>query len=151
MAIRLKAVSMPGAVFRSGGEGRPGYSFACNHLGSTHARGNGGGQPKAPRNVLGDQLEDCSAKPLTGFFRDGCCNKRVQAAPRSLASGFPCRRRVVQVYWLPSVRLNDLTRNTRWLDGAISNSTNKPKRFWFAATCPRNTLACFPLIKNVNF
>ena len=36
--------------------------------------GNGGGQPKAPRNVLGDRLEDCSMKPLTGFFRDRCCN-----------------------------------------------------------------------------
>jgi uncharacterized protein len=36
--------------------------------------GTGGGRPKAPRNVLGDRLEDCSMKPLTGFFRDGCCN-----------------------------------------------------------------------------
>ena len=25
-------------------------------------------------NVLGGQLETCSARPLTGFFRDGCCN-----------------------------------------------------------------------------
>jgi uncharacterized protein len=36
--------------------------------------GNGGGRPKGPRNVLGDRLEDCSMKPMTGFFRDGCCN-----------------------------------------------------------------------------
>ena len=36
--------------------------------------GNGGGRPQAPRNVLGDPLEDCSMKPITGFFRDGCCN-----------------------------------------------------------------------------
>jgi len=36
--------------------------------------GNGGGRPKAPRNVLGERLEDCSIKPMTGFFRDGCCN-----------------------------------------------------------------------------
>jgi uncharacterized protein len=36
--------------------------------------GNGGGRPNAPRNVRGDRLEDCSMKPLTGFFRDGCCN-----------------------------------------------------------------------------
>ena len=29
----------------------------------------------APRglNVLGGALKTCSAKPLTGFFRDGCC------------------------------------------------------------------------------
>lgn len=27
----------------------------------------------AERNVLGGELELCSAEPLTGFFRDGCC------------------------------------------------------------------------------
>lgn len=26
------------------------------------------------RNVLGGALLSCSKKPLTGFFRDGCCN-----------------------------------------------------------------------------
>jgi uncharacterized protein len=34
------------------------------------------------RNVLGGQLEPCGADPLTGFYRDGCCNtggdQRVQ-------------------------------------------------------------------------
>ncbi|MDK8873084.1 DUF2237 domain-containing protein [Paracoccus sp. SSJ] len=25
-------------------------------------------------NVLGGKLETCSTAPLTGFFRDGCCN-----------------------------------------------------------------------------
>ena len=25
-------------------------------------------------NVLGGELEPCSMEPLTGFFRDGCCN-----------------------------------------------------------------------------
>ena len=25
-------------------------------------------------NVLGSDLESCSTKPVTGFFRDGCCN-----------------------------------------------------------------------------
>lgn len=31
---------------------------------------------KAPpaRNVLGTELKECSQKPRTGFFRDGCCN-----------------------------------------------------------------------------
>jgi uncharacterized protein len=29
---------------------------------------------KRARNVLGGPLGECSAKPLTGFFRDGCCN-----------------------------------------------------------------------------
>jgi len=27
-----------------------------------------------PRNVLGERLEICSLEPMTGFFRDGCCN-----------------------------------------------------------------------------
>ena len=36
--------------------------------------GNGGGRPSAARNVLGDHLEVCSLKPMTGFFRDGCCD-----------------------------------------------------------------------------
>lgn len=27
-----------------------------------------------PKNVLGGELQDCSRDPLTGFFRDGCCN-----------------------------------------------------------------------------
>jgi hypothetical protein len=26
------------------------------------------------KNVFGDDLEECSVKPLTGYFRDGCCN-----------------------------------------------------------------------------
>jgi uncharacterized protein (DUF2237 family) len=26
------------------------------------------------RNVLGGELEPCGSEPLTGFYRDGCCN-----------------------------------------------------------------------------
>ena len=26
------------------------------------------------KNVLGEKLESCSMEPLTGWFRDGCCN-----------------------------------------------------------------------------
>jgi uncharacterized protein (DUF2237 family) len=26
------------------------------------------------KNVLGQPLKTCSMKPLTGFYRDGCCN-----------------------------------------------------------------------------
>ena len=29
--------------------------------------------PKA-KNVLGGKLQACSTSPMTGFFRDGCCN-----------------------------------------------------------------------------
>ncbi len=26
------------------------------------------------KNVLGETLESCSTDPMTGWFRDGCCN-----------------------------------------------------------------------------
>ncbi len=31
-------------------------------------------ETSAARNVLGGELEPCSESPMTGFFRDGCCN-----------------------------------------------------------------------------
>jgi len=34
-------------------------------------RGGGGRQAK---NVLGSPLENCSTRPMTGFFRNGCCD-----------------------------------------------------------------------------
>jgi len=37
-----------------------------------------GGGGKSPRNVLGERLEICSLKPMTGFFRDGCCDTSRQ-------------------------------------------------------------------------
>ena len=32
---------------------------------------------KSQLNVLGKALKTCSDDPLTGFFRDGCCNSSV--------------------------------------------------------------------------
>ena len=37
-------------------------------------RDTGGGRRVSPRNVLGESLEICSITPMTGFYRDGCCN-----------------------------------------------------------------------------
>ncbi len=34
----------------------------------------GGGGGGAARNVLGSRLESCSITPMTGFFRNGCCD-----------------------------------------------------------------------------
>lgn len=31
-------------------------------------------QKDDPINVLGEALQPCSTNPLTGYFRDGCCN-----------------------------------------------------------------------------
>ena len=32
------------------------------------------GRPQGQMNVLGSPLASCSHDPVTGFFRDGCCN-----------------------------------------------------------------------------
>jgi uncharacterized protein (DUF2237 family) len=34
----------------------------------------GGGGRRPSRNVLGMPLENCSLSPVTGFFRNGCCD-----------------------------------------------------------------------------
>ncbi len=41
--------------------------------------------PRRPRraasiNVLGEPLQPCSEAPMTGFFRDGCCNTGAEDA-----------------------------------------------------------------------
>ncbi|MGH3729679.1 MAG: DUF2237 family protein [Micromonosporaceae bacterium] len=42
--------------------------------------------PDGDRNVLGGDLEECGADPLTGFYRDGCCN----TGPEDLGSHTVC-------------------------------------------------------------
>jgi hypothetical protein len=43
--------------------------------------------PEQPaRNVLGGPLEECGKDPVTGFYRDGCCN----TGPRDLGSHTVC-------------------------------------------------------------
>jgi hypothetical protein len=34
----------------------------------------GGGGRRSARNVFGERLEVCSLSPMSGFFRDGCCD-----------------------------------------------------------------------------
>ena len=43
-------------------------------LDDTAGRGGGGRRKPPASNVLGGLLLPCSVAPLTGFFRDGCCN-----------------------------------------------------------------------------
>jgi len=38
----------------------------------------GRGRGSARRNVLGERLEICSISPMTGFFRDGCCDTSLE-------------------------------------------------------------------------
>jgi uncharacterized protein (DUF2237 family) len=37
-------------------------------------RAHGEGRRQAARNVLGEAVKICSIKPMTGFYRDGCCD-----------------------------------------------------------------------------
>jgi len=37
-----------------------------------------GGRRRPSRNVLGGTLENCSLKPMTGFFRNGCCDTSAE-------------------------------------------------------------------------
>jgi uncharacterized protein len=42
-------------------------------------RDQAGGSGRRPsRNVLGERLEGCSVKPITGFFRNGCCDTSAE-------------------------------------------------------------------------
>ncbi|MGE4064706.1 MAG: DUF2237 family protein [Rhodospirillaceae bacterium] len=43
-------------------------------------------QQRPAKNVLGGTLQLCSANPVTGFFRDGCCN----TGPSDLGSHTVC-------------------------------------------------------------
>ena len=38
----------------------------------------GGWRKQPSRNVLGERLQPCSLAPLTGFFRNGCCDTSPQ-------------------------------------------------------------------------
>ena len=49
--------------------------------------GNGGQGPGRSLNVLGGELALCSAKPMTGFFRNGCCDTRDHAEADLLTPG----------------------------------------------------------------
>jgi uncharacterized protein len=40
------------------------------------------------KNVLGGALETCSTDPVTGFYRDGCCN----TGPEDLGVHVVCAR-----------------------------------------------------------
>ena len=40
--------------------------------------GGGGGGRRPSKNVLGGELEPCSTNPMTGFFRNGCCDTSAE-------------------------------------------------------------------------
>ena len=56
------------------------------------------------RNVLGGPLQACSYDPLTGFFRDGCC----ETGPQDLGSHTVCARVTREFLEFSVARGNDL-------------------------------------------
>ena len=55
-------------------------------------------------NVLGEELVPCSFDPLTGYFRDGCCNTSVD----DLGTHVICARVTVDFLAFSLARGNDL-------------------------------------------
>jgi len=68
-------------------------------------RSGGGRRPSAARNVLGEPIEICSLKPMTGFFRDGCCN----TAPQDVGSHTVCAVMTADFLEFSKSRGNDLS------------------------------------------
>ncbi len=60
---------------------------------------------EAKLNVLGEPLVPCSEKPLTGFFRDGCCNTDAT----DLGSHTVCVRVTAEFLEFSREQGNDLT------------------------------------------
>ena len=56
-------------------------------------------------NVLGEQLQPCSEEPMTGFFRDGCCN----TSPEDLGRHVVCCRVTADFLEFSRSRGNDLS------------------------------------------
>jgi len=57
------------------------------------------------KNVLGGELETCSTEPLTGFFRDGCCN----TGPEDRGVHTVCVRVTEEFLAFTKARGNDLS------------------------------------------
>jgi uncharacterized protein (DUF2237 family) len=63
-----------------------------------------GGRPPS-LNVLGGRLESCSMEPLTGFFRNGCCD----SGPQDTGSHTVCAVVTAEFLAFSANRGNDLS------------------------------------------
>lgn len=66
---------------------------------------NTGGRRRSQRNVLGGELAHCGSDPVTGFFRDGCCN----TAPQDVGSHTVCAVMTAEFLAFSKSRGNDLS------------------------------------------
>ena len=74
-------------------------------LDDTARRGRREEGPPQARNVLGGPLLPCSVAPLTGFFRDGCCN----TGPGDLGLHVVCAEMTAEFLVFSRARGNDLS------------------------------------------
>jgi uncharacterized protein (DUF2237 family) len=58
------------------------------------------------QNVLGGDLDDCGHDPVTGFYRNGCC----EAGPDDAGVHTVCARVTEEFLSFSAARGNDLTR-----------------------------------------
>lgn len=65
----------------------------------------GSGGSGGARNVLGGLLATCSNNPLTGFYRDGCCNTGAEDMGRHLV----CAEMTAEFLAFSKLRGNDLS------------------------------------------
>ncbi|HEY1503285.1 MAG TPA: DUF2237 domain-containing protein [Stellaceae bacterium] len=64
-----------------------------------------GGRKRPSRNVLGGTLDNCSLKPMTGFFRNGCCDTSAE----DVGSHTVCVVMTVEFLTFSKSRGNDLS------------------------------------------
>jgi len=57
------------------------------------------------RNVFGEPLESCCTSPMTGFYRDGCCN----TGPEDFAAHVVCAQMTAEFLQFSKARGNDLS------------------------------------------
>ena len=71
------------------------------------------------KNVLGEDLQPCSQDPLTGFYRDGCCNTGADDVGLHIV----CIRATAEFLAFSRERGNDLsTRRRVFLLGAVTGA-----------------------------
>ena len=68
-------------------------------------RGEGGGGRRPSLNVLGGPLETCNAQPVTGFFRNGCCDTSAE----DVGSHTVCAVMTAEFLAFSKARGNDLS------------------------------------------
>lgn len=60
---------------------------------------------KRAKNVFGTDLQECSTDPMTGFYRDGCCN----TGPQDVGLHLVCTEMTDEFLEFSKARGNDLS------------------------------------------